>query len=309
MLDRSQILTAAATLAICLGCGQWVQSGSGPSSAAPGPAPTRAPIAITPLSASTEAPPMVAPLQRLGAVAGVAQAPAPLLAEDAAEPALPGCPEPALTLAAVPGGQVKLQIDAPCLAGLRFELRHAGLVFSERLAADGLYAATIPALTEEAGFNVHFDDGTDLRGELRVPDLAGIRRAGIEWAGPAALALNAYEGAATWGEPGHLRADRPAAEGHGTLVAFGDPSLRPAERVQIYTAPIGSSVPVRLEMEAEVTADSCGQEARATALEAEGLQPVTLSAVTLALPDCDALDGFVVLNLPALPAAVAVAAR
>ncbi|MEY4872587.1 MAG: hypothetical protein RLZZ563_1917, partial [Pseudomonadota bacterium] len=120
--------------------------------------------------------------------------------------------------------------------------------------------------------------------------LADMRRIAVQWMADDRFALNAFEGGADYGQPGHITA------GAGPLhVALGDPSVDLPMMAEVYTLPAKANP--RLTIEAAVTATTCGRELIGETLFSEGGK-VTVAELTMALPDCDDLGGFVVLNNP-----------
>ena len=289
-VSRAQIMIGAVALAVAGTSGHLMEDG----------APRVLPTHIVPLSAaldSAEVPadravPMLPALPDFGARIA-ADAPLPVL-PDSAAPA--GCAPAMLTLSPLPGAMIGVAVEAPCRAGERLEIFHAGLGFAVRLSDQATWQGAVPAMTEDAAIALRFEAGDELLGRMRIPDLPGLVRVGVEWRGTAPLELHAYEGGAAFGAPGHVHAGAP----EGRLIVLGDAGLAGPMQAQVYTAPAGG--PVALEIAAEVGPESCGKLLEAQAFRAEAGAPAVLTAITLALPGCDQIGGYVVMPLPGLAA-------
>lgn len=212
--------------------------------------------------------------------------------------AAPACPV-TLDLAAGAGGLLDVTFAAPCAAGETVVLRHAGLAFSAALDAAGGLSLTLPAFDAAGVVTLRLADGTDAE-EAAPVDLSGLRRYAVQWQAPDAFALNAYEGGAAHGEPGHISASGPRAvtlapQPSGWMVRLGEGLPLVAE---VYTFPDAPGAAPRLSIEAEVTEATCGREMLGeTLLSVRGL--VTVEELTLAMPGCeDAIGDFLVLNNP-----------
>lgn len=214
---------------------------------------------------------------------------------------------PQIDLVPMPSAMMTLYVHAPCNAGARLVLRYAGLALTVRTDADGMGSFSLPALEHDARVSIAFPDGTQHEARARVDGLAAYDRVAVQWQGNDAFALHAFEFGADFGAPGHVWAEAPAtpeAEG-GFLMRLGDASVHWPLMAEVYSFPAGHSAVagvVELEVEAVVNAATCGREMLGEVLETYGGGPVSVSEVTLAMPDCDGPDGFLVLKnlLPTL---------
>jgi hypothetical protein len=298
--QRSLGLIAVTVLA-ALGAGQYMQSGVAESSVAMSPLPPSA--SVTPVALAPE--PAVQQSARVTPAAGTPLASfdvvtLPVAFETTPEPApIPTpAPEP-LAAAACPvtldvfaetGGMIGVTLTAPCHPNERVVLRHDALAVALRTTATGSLFATIPALTQTGDIALRFADGTEHAGAAPIPELADMRRIAVQWMADDRFALNAFEGGADYGQPGHITA------GAGPLhVALGDPSVDLPMLAEVYTLPAKANP--RLTIEAAVTATTCGRELIGETLFSDGGK-VTVAELTMAVPDCDELGGFVVLNNP-----------
>ena len=289
MVSRAQMGMAAVALVVAGSSGYMLQDG----------APLVPPTQIVPLSAALDsaAVPVDLAVPELPALPDVAvpiaDAPLPVL-PDSAAPA--GCAPAMLTLSPLPDAMIGVAVEAPCRAGERLEIFHAGLGFAVRLSDQAGWQGAVPALTEDAAIALRFEAGDELLGRMRLADLPGLVRVGVEWRGTAPLELHAYENGAAFGAPGHVHAGAP----EGRLMVLGDAGLARPMQAQVYTAPAGGAV--ALEIATEIGPESCGKPLEAQTFRAEAGVPAVLTAITLALPECDQLGGYVVMPLPGLAA-------
>ena len=153
--------------------------------------------------------------------------------------AAPAC-EGVLTAMAQPGAMLGLTLAAPCHAGERVVLRHAGLAVTGRVDAAGALHVSLPALDNAGAVAVEFADGTEVQAAVSVPDLRGVRRLGVQWQAGDAFALHGLEGGAELQTAGDVSAAHPgvigAAQG-GWLVTLGDASVAAPLLAQVYTYP------------------------------------------------------------------------
>lgn len=255
-----------------------------------------------------------APLPRSGAdlqsrMATLDSAPDPA-AEDASEPEIErsafglSCGA-LLTASAQPAAMVGLTLTDPCRGGETFTVEHGALVYAAELNELGTYMADIPALTAEASFTVRFEDGETVEATVEIPEAVEIDRAALITDGVSGLAIHALEFGADYEEDGHVWAGNPrdakaaARSGGGFLTALGDASLREPRLAQVYTFPAGAEARegvVRLSIETEVTERNCGQDVAGQTLQNSAGRLSAPVAVTLSMPDCDAIGEFLVLK-------------
>ena len=85
----------------------------------------------------------------------------------------------------------------------------------------------------------------------------------------------------------------------GYMTRNGDIEASEPLMAEVYSFPVakaGQEGDVALSVEAEVSEANCGLEIEAQALELRGDDPVKTQNLTLAVPDCDAVGNFLVLN-------------
>ena len=83
------------------------------------------------------------------------------------------------------------------------------------------------------------------------------------------------------------------------MTRNGDIEASEPLMAEVYSFPVAKTAQegdVALSVEAEVSEANCGLEIEAQALELRGDDPVKTQNLTLAVPDCDAVGNFLVLN-------------
>lgn len=218
-----------------------------------------------------------------------------------AAPTVTTCAED-LVLVPAAGAMLDLGLIAPCRADQRVLVRHGGLVVTGRLSPAGTLAMTLPALTAPAEVTVAFSDGGDVVQVADVADLDAFDRFAVQWMADDAFALHAFRDGAGYDQPGHIHAaatPAPGAEG-GFMLALGDASVDRPLLAQVFTWPAGTRAlagPVDLVIEAPVTEATCAREMLGETLQRTAGQLVVRD-LTLSMPACDALGGYVVLTDP-----------
>lgn len=315
---KKSLVRAGAVILVALAAGHLVQTmnaekvatvaatpkgiervSAGPEAAAPAPAVVALPAAPA-MVAAEPAPP--APVPEAPVLAALPELPPAL-----PEPALPAAPalDPApaagetcasaLTLAAGPRAMISVVLAAPCRAGERVVLRHAGLALAEQLDAGGRLQIDLPALQGDGAVSVLFADAEVLRDAVPVPDATAVHRFAVQWMADDAFQLHAFENGADYGQPGEVWSGAPVSPNGGYLVSLGDPGLDLPMLAEVYTFP--AETPTDLSIEATVTEATCGRELLGEVLEARQGK-VTVNDLTLAMPDCGALGDILVLKNP-----------
>jgi hypothetical protein len=307
---------------------------AGPEAAAPapvlpvtasltGPAPAAEPVApadettptvvaAEPIAPASETPaldaPVLAALPDPVAIAPDAATPVPPKQDAAFDPAPPVASQPApatataeckdtMTLGAGPLAMISVSIDAPCRAGERVVLRHAGLVVAEQLTDTGTLTLDLPALQTQGEVSALFPDADVLRDSVAVPDAARTRRFAVQWMAEDAFQLLAFENGASYGDPGAVWTAAPVSPNGGFVMALGNPMLDLPMMAQVYTYPTNAALSVELAIEAAVTEMTCDRDLLGETLSTlQGV--VTVTDLTLAMPDCDAVGDILVLNNP-----------
>lgn len=196
---------------------------------------------------------------------------------------------PSLEAFAEEGAMIGITLLAPCRADARVVLQHGGLAVAMRTLATGSLFTALPAMEATGEVVARFDDGTVLQAAAPVPELATLRRIAVQWQKTDRFTLNGFERGADYGETGHKTA------ANGGVLALGDPSAQPPMLAEVYTYPDPEDA--RVTIEAEVTPDLCGRELMGETILSQG-GTAQVQDLTLAMPECDAQGGFVVLNNP-----------
>ena len=229
--------------------------------------------------------------------------------------AAPAC-ETTLSVTALPGAMLQLSLAAPCHAGERVVLRHAGLAVTGKVGAAGGLQVSLPALDTAGAVAVEFADGTDVQSAAAVPELRRMRRLGVQWQSGDAFALHGLEGGAELGAAGDISAEHPGTRpqdgavkggglgggglgggwpGGGWLVSLGDASVGAPLLAQVYTYPAETAVQTDVAIVARVGPDTCGHDMLAQTLTSAA-GAVSVTDLTLSMPACDGKTGYLVLK-------------
>ena len=313
---KRKITLGAATLAVALGAGHLVQSGRpGAADRDVAAATEAAPKRIIPLAASAQ-PEGLPPPVALASATLVPQAAPPQVVEPPSAKPVPvsltpektppaaAKPAPApvvdacqVTLDVVPGanGMLDLTLLAPCKPGTRVVLRHGGLAVTGKTSAGGALFTALPGMESSGEVSAMFPDGTIARGAAPI-DLSAVQRFAVQWMADDRFGLNAYQGGAAFGAPGHVHAGvKGQPEGAaGWLIPLGDATVDLPMLAEVYTWP-AKPAEIAIDIEAPVTEATCNREVLGETLESRA-GTVTRSDITLAMPDCRAVGDFLVLN-------------
>ncbi len=272
MERKSNLGMIAATVVLALGAGQYLQTSTAQSAASQTPIPKTDPppplrlAAGTPLTAYD---PQPIPVM---VKADPPPAPAPaVLPEPAPVAKAPDCPVTFDAFSA-DGAILSLSLTAPCRADQGFVLRHGGIAVTYATNAAGSFFLDLPALDAAGEVSLRFADGTEIATAAPLPDMADHQRLALQW----------------------LDGDSFTLSGDGAVTTLGTKATVLPMYAQIITLPAPDAVH---SIEAPVTPLTCGREMMALAVYSEAGN-LTLSDLSVAMPDCDAEGGFVVLNNP-----------
>ena len=257
------------------------------------------PVAIVPLAADPVVPPAVA--------AVVLPPPAPVTPNTVA--ATPVLPEPeiladpcpvTLDLMAQPGAILGLTLIAPCHPNARVVLRHAGLAIAVTTTANGALFLDLPGLARDGAVEVMLPDGKTVTAAVALSDLGQVRRFGVQWQADDAFQLHAFEQDA--GLETHVSAQNRQSPPIGGLTAkggylmqLGDASADLPLLAEVYTFPADAAIAADVVVEAAVTPATCARELLAETLTSTG-GAAFVTDLSLAMPECDAVGDFLVLN-------------
>lgn len=284
MLNKRLLAMVCGTAACALAIGNFMQSGA---PARPAAQADPAPVALQSIELTSALP--AAALRRPAA-------PARLSPDPAAWAGAADCPVTAVAVAA-PVASARTTLSAPCHPHARTAVHHNGMMFTATTDAAGTLSLRIPVLAEQAVFIFELPDGRGAVAHTQVSGMDMVERVALQWTGQAGFEIHALEGGASYGQSGHVWAGGGAgAASH--VARFGDSSQPAARMAEIYTfdRASGASLDVALSVEAEVTAQNCGRDVSAQALELRAAAPLRSRDLTLTMPDCAAVGDFLVLN-------------
>jgi hypothetical protein len=286
--------------------------------ATPVSAPAETPIAPTPVAAPADADTDKAPVETASLVDAPASSGLPRMN---AALDMPGAPTDgpgtleapkaqadcavAMTAETMAAALVKLNLSAPCLPNERVTMHHNGMMFSEATDADGALEIMVPALTETAVFIASFADGKGAVANAKVSSLEFYDRAVVQSDSESSVSLHALEFGADYDDKGHVWTQAAgtitdAATGKGGfLISLGNPEVADALMAEVYTFPSGiaeNDGDIELSVEIEVTAMNCGRDIEAQSLETGKDGKLSVQALELTMPDCDAIGDFLVLK-------------
>lgn len=326
MSHRKEIVTAVGTLAIAVGIGFVMQSSDsaqqrygaakqhpqvamqGLGGIAPSVANFDADVVLEveeiELTSATDAAPVSAPISEIDSDAQQAET-TDMPGGDGTAMAFAEDCDMVATANALPGGMVNLMLEAPCAQNERLTVHHNGMIFTQTTDADGLLSVMVPALVQDAVFIMAFSNGDGAVAQVAVDDLAQYERVALQWRGKAGFELHAREFGADYGDAGHIWSGaEPNVAGlqsgnTGYLMRLGDADLPEPLMAEVYTFATGmaaTSGTIDLTVEAEVTMDNCGLEIEAQSLEKATNGEIRTRDLTLAVPSCDTVGSFLVLN-------------
>jgi hypothetical protein len=308
MKSGQRVMRVLAVCAIALAAGHFAQSGqrSTVHAASIGPvalplaekdpqnSPSPDPLLTSPALIEASLPSLPVPALRPSTSAATLLAP-PDGAAAVVTTSMPDC-VPMLALAARPGATIDMLLAGTCRPNERVVLRHAGLAVTYRTNEAGALFASIPAFQPDAAVSIRFAGGVRVDGTISVPDAQMFRRFGVQWLGPQAFQVNAFENGADYGQVGHVSVASPRSPhpDGGFLTELGDASVELPMLAEIYTFP-KSGVPVSVLVEAAVTEATCGQDMLGDLMMADR-GALTLSDLSVTMPGCDATGDYLVLK-------------
>jgi hypothetical protein len=193
---------------------------------------------------------------------------------------------PTLTLSAAAGAMISMALAAPCNAGERIVVRHAGISFTAQTGLDGQLALSLPALESEALVAIYFEGSAVALATVAVPDAAHLTRFAVQVPYPLQVVLK----------------ETPIKAGHadpvprsGQTVTLGSDAVSQPMLAQVYTFPgidLGSA---SLSAEIRVTDQTCSHSFVVDTQISQG-GAATGGTLPVRLPICGASDGIMVLN-------------
>jgi hypothetical protein len=224
----------------------------------------------------------------------------------------PQVPEPAIatscditaTARPIAAAMVNLTMDAPCMKKERLSVHHNGMIFSATTDDMGRVDLDVPALARQAVFILAFTNGDGAVAQTVVEELSDYDRVVLQWKGETGFQIHAREFGAEYGSEGHVWAGAPrdmvtAVTGEGGfLTVLGAEEVSDGLMAEVYTFPRAAprNGSIYLSVEAEVDRQNCGLEIEAQSLEVSAGGPIKSQDLSLAVPECDAVGSFLVLN-------------
>ncbi|UOA25469.1 hypothetical protein [Pseudosulfitobacter sp. DSM 107133] len=302
MAYTKKIATAAGTLACAVGIGFVMQSSETAKVLYGSETPAEAPVQVQLPVEDVDTSALDGPILDVHDITLTSA-----LGEDPADPAdLVASQDCKVAATAIPSGLglVELSLAAPCFPNERLVVHHSGLKFSETTDAAGNLEMSMPVLVDPAVIVVAFANGDGAVVQTPVPSLDQFDRVALQWKGDAGFEIHAREFGADYGSQHDIWAGAPgdpveaiSGEG-GFLMRLGDETAPDALMADVYTYPSGTSRHngiVDLSVEAEVSLFNCGLEIEAQSLEVNN-GDITSRNLTLAMPGCDTIGSFLVLN-------------
>lgn len=187
---------------------------------------------------------------------------------------------------------LEVAIAASCYPGAILAVRTGPLEVPVRTGPDGAARVLLPALAGAGTIDVR----APAEDVVTVPSPGGSVTSLIALSSVSGQAqLHLLAPGAAYGGPGHIQAD---ATGNLGMVRMGAPGTRLVDAFPDPSPDMAASV------EVPVTAANCGRDIEAKLLRyADGQSRV--HALSLSVPDCDAIGEFLVLKMPPLPRIIA----
>ena len=257
------------TVLVALGAGQYMHSGTAGAAVAMAPVP--APETAPPLLRLAAGTPLGGYNIESVAVTRAEMTPERLILPDPIPAGDEDCPV-TLDLFADANAILSLSLLAPCHPNEGVVLGHAGLSVTYQTTATGSLFVDIPALDMLGEVTLRFTDASEVSASAEVPELSGLRRFALQWID---------------GDSFNLSTDAP-------VVTLGTAATALPMYALVVTLP---SKETPLAIEVPVTDESCGREALGAAYFSDGGR-LSVADLSIAMPECDAEGGFVVLNNP-----------
>jgi hypothetical protein len=303
---RKRIGRSIAVVALAMAAGQFVQSTAKPT---PKPKLASAELSVKPTKLETVAagelavmPPVAPAPLRLPTQTPINTAANTPATADVPEKALgrDECPA-SLDLSVTENAMLGVTLIAGCHPNERVILKHAGLAISAKTTLTGAVFADLPALQKSAEVEVLFKDGSRISSSIDVPEIASVRRFAIQWQADDAFQLHGFENGAGYGDKGDVSGANPNRPASGVpalggfISVLGDSTTETPLLAEVYTYPTDASANPDVVVEAAVTPTTCGRELLGETLLSLG-GTVTTSDLTVAMPECDAIGDYLVLN-------------
>lgn len=312
MLDIKKYVMAGGTFAAILGIGFFMQSG--PSENSPkGVISSPVPVQVNKISDEVELTDITHTSGVLGTagmtpkIPGVSVIKTALSGAQSVDNSRVAAPSCDINMTAEPtaAALVNLRLTAPCLPNEQLMMHHNGMMFSEVTDKNGALEITVPALAQTAVFIASFANGDGAVANTKVSSIEFYDRAVVQSKTGFGFEMHALEFGATYDDAGHISAissgeiAAAAAGTGGFLIHLGAPGLNNAMVAEVYSFPTGIAQQdgdIEISVEVEVTANNCGKNVEAQAMQTIGGARLKVQIVDMQMPDCDAIGDFLVMK-------------
>lgn len=300
--DKRRLARIGAVVVVALAAGHLVQTmatrKASPTAVAEAPSPR--PASVVQLAGTNE--PAAVPSIPKPALPAAALAATPQPASVVTLP-VPPVPQPVviadacpvtLDLMADPGAMIGVTLLAPCAPNARVVVQHGGLAITARTSLTGTMFLSIPALAADGAVEVIFADRPSVTADVALDDLTDLRRFAVQWQADDAFQLYGYEGGTAVSAASSGTVPLTGLSGaSGFLTRLGDAGVENPLLAEVYTYP--ARTPANVVVEAAVTPATCGRELLGETLMSQAGK-VTVTDLSLAMPECDAVGDFLVLK-------------
>lgn len=204
-----------------------------------------------------------------------------------------------------PAAMIFVKLSASCAPSEMFVLGQGNLVATGITSTVGLAEVTVPAMSKDPEITITFKDGQTVSTRVRVNDFDDFERVALQWKGHTGLEIHALEFGSDYGQAGHVWKNTPRNVAYATsalggfMAEVGEGEGPDAMHAEIYSFPSSATHrkgAVRLSIEAEITSSNCGREIFAQVLQPKSSTGAEVVDLVVAMPDCDAIGDFLVLN-------------
>ena len=193
------------------------------------------------------------------------------------QPAKQDACTPSLALVAADDAMIDLALAAPCNAGERVVLRHAGISFTSQTGPDGRLALSLPALESDALVAVYFEGSAIALAKVQVPEAAQLTRFAVQVPYPLRVVLKGAEGDA------------------GQTLTLGSDAVVQPMLAQVFTFPSLDLGSASLSADIRITDQTCSRSFVAETRISQG-GAVTAGTLPVRMPICGTSDGIMVLK-------------
>ncbi len=206
------------------------------------------------------------------------------------QPESDGC-APSMALSATDEAMITVGIHAPCDAGERVVIRHAGISFTVKMGLDGRLSLILPALESDALVAAYFEGSAVALATVAVPEVMHQSRFAFQAPFPLNFELRAKEG-----ETIHVGgANMSGQVTSGRIVTLGSDAVAQPLLAQVYTFPGIDLASSKLSVEIRITDQTCSRSFIAETRISQG-GAVTAQTLPIAVPMCGSAGDILVLK-------------